>query len=115
MLEVLLLSIVLKTGCVSLGTFEITAYHGAQFAHYKGIPYTASGKVAKPFRTIAVDPQVIPMGSRVHIKGLGWRVAEDTGGVIKGRIIDLYASSRHAALQWGRRKREVCIAVEDKT
>ncbi len=72
---------------------------------YSGDPYeTATGARTTPGRTIAVDPRVIPMGARVYIPGVGVRVAEDTGGLIKGNRLDLCMSSRAAALDYGRRR-----------
>jgi 3D (Asp-Asp-Asp) domain-containing protein len=52
---------------------------------------------------MAVDPDVIPMGARVYIPGVGVRVAEDVGPAIKGNRIDLCMSSKTDALRWGRR------------
>jgi len=62
--------------------------------------------------TIAVDPEVIPLGTRLHIEGYGEGIAEDTGGAIKGEIIDLYMEDRNEALSWGRRQVEVRIIEE---
>lgn len=42
---------------------------------------------------IATDPSVIPMGTKVYIEGIGYRVARDTGGAIKGNKIDVLVSS----------------------
>lgn len=53
--------------------------------------------------TIAVDPRVIPLGTRIYVPGYGYGVAEDTGGAVKGRIIDLFFESRAEAIKWGRR------------
>lgn len=55
-------------------------------------------------RLIAVDPNVIPLGSRVWVEGYGYAVAGDTGGAIKGNIIDLLVQSESEANAWGRRQ-----------
>lgn len=54
-------------------------------------------------RTIAVDPKVIPYGSRVFIPGFGWRVAEDTGAQIKGNRIDVLVENEEKAYKLGRK------------
>jgi len=54
--------------------------------------------------TIAVDPSVIPLGARLYVPGYGWGRAEDTGGAIKGSIIDVYYPTEKEARQWGRQK-----------
>ena len=69
---------------------------------------TASGTRATPYRTVAVDPPVIPLGADVLVDygdGAGLRRyrAEDTGGAIKGNRIDLCVGSHAEALQLGRR------------
>ncbi len=51
---------------------------------------------------IAVDPRVIPLGSRVYIEGYGAAIAADIGSAIKGHRIDLCFSTRYEALRWGR-------------
>lgn len=59
---------------------------------------------------VAVDPRVIPLGTRVYVEGYGFAIASDTGGAIKGNRIDLcVGSSRGAAMQFGRRKVKVHI------
>ncbi len=52
---------------------------------------------------IAVDPRVIPLGTRVFVPGYGAAVAADVGSAIKGAIIDLWMPSTAAARAWGRR------------
>ncbi|WP_422122078.1 LysM peptidoglycan-binding domain-containing protein [Planococcus sp. X10-3] len=54
-------------------------------------------------KVIAVDPTVIPLGSKVWVEGYGEAIAGDTGGAIKGNKIDVFIPSRDAALQWGRK------------
>lgn len=53
---------------------------------------------------IAVDPRVIPLGSQLYVEGYGLGVAADTGGVIKGKRIDIFLESKSECLEWGRRK-----------
>ncbi|MGE6489509.1 LysM peptidoglycan-binding domain-containing protein [Paenisporosarcina sp. NPDC076898] len=54
-------------------------------------------------KVIAVDPSVIPLGSRVWVEGYGEAIAGDTGGAIKGNIIDLFMPNEQDALNWGRK------------
>ena len=63
---------------------------------------TATGTYPTEGRTIAVDPRVIPYGTPVWIEGIGWRIAEDTGGLIRGDRIDVMYESRAEALRVNR-------------
>lgn len=63
-------------------------------------------------RVIAVDPSVIPLGSMVEVEGMGVYIAGDTGGAIKGNIIDIHFNTVAEALQWGRRN--VTIRILNK-
>lgn len=69
---------------------------------------TASGIPVGP-GVVAVDPGVIPLGTRLTIPGYGQGIAADTGGAIQGARIDLWFSSDAEALAWGRRT--VTVAV----
>ncbi|MGI8317340.1 ubiquitin-like domain-containing protein [Halobacillus mangrovi] len=60
-------------------------------------------------KVIAVDPSVIPLGSRVWVEGYGYAVAGDTGGAINGNRIDLFMSSKSEALSFGSRNVKVKI------
>ena len=62
--------------------------------------------------TIAVDPAIIPLGTRLYVEGYGEGIAEDTGGAIKGEILDLYMESEDECWDWGRRTVEVRIIEE---
>ena len=66
---------------------------------------TKSGTTVKEGRTIATDPEVIPLGSEVLIPCLSDNVyiAEDIGGAIKGNKIDIYMENLQDAKEWGRR------------
>lgn len=60
-------------------------------------------------KVVAVDPNVIPLGSRVYVEGYGEAVAGDTGGAIKGNRIDLHVATTNAANNWGVRTVNVTI------
>jgi 3D (Asp-Asp-Asp) domain-containing protein len=55
------------------------------------------------YGVVAVDPSVIPLGTRLTIPGYGEGVAADTGSAIQGSTIDLWFPTEEAALAWGRR------------
>jgi 3D (Asp-Asp-Asp) domain-containing protein/peptidoglycan hydrolase CwlO-like protein len=63
---------------------------------------TATG-VAVGYGVVAVDPNVIPLGTRMTIPGYGEGVAADTGGAVSGSRIDLWFPTRAEALAWGAR------------
>jgi 3D (Asp-Asp-Asp) domain-containing protein len=52
---------------------------------------------------VAVDPTLIPLGTRLHVPGYGPGLAADVGIAIKGRLIDLWFPSSVQARKWGRR------------
>lgn len=70
--------------------------------------YTANGTFLRR-GLVAVDPGVIPLGTRLYIPGYGYAVADDTGGAIRGHKIDLAFDSHGEAIQFGRRDITVYI------
>ena len=77
---------------------------------YYGDTITSTGKRPKSGRTIAVDPRVIPYGSRVYIPKFGKTfIAEDCGGGIKGKRIDIFMNSRAACNKWGVRRIKIKV------
>lgn len=52
-------------------------------------------------KVIAVDPRVIPLGTKVWVEGYGEAIAADTGGAIKGNKIDVFIPTEGQARQWG--------------
>lgn len=93
----------------SLGMFKLTAYCACpkccgEWAD--GITYT--GTKATEGRTVAVDPDVIPLGSSVYINGHEY-VAEDIGGAIQGGRVDIFFDSHADALDFGVQYAEVKV------
>ncbi len=72
----------------------------------KGV--TALGMQAKQ-GVIAVDPRIIPLGTRVYVDGYGYALAADTGGAIKGNKIDVCFETHDEALRWGMRNTKVYV------
>lgn len=79
----------------------------------RGYGKTATGTTARRnpsgYSSIAVDPKVIPLGTKLYIEGYGYGIAEDTGGAIKGNIIDVFFNSNSECIRWGRRTVNVYI------
>lgn len=85
-----------------ISNVKATAYspiNGAKTA------YTASGMKAlrnsNGYSTIAVDPSVIPLGSKVYVEGYGYAIAADTGTSVKGNFIDVFFNTYKEACNWG--------------
>ena len=108
------------------GTGQVYASRGGDKINYKkkfsctATAYsnhsnTATGRV--PVRnegglsTIAVDPSVIPLGSKVYVDGYGYAIAADTGSAIKGDKVDLYLNSSGECNDWGRRSVNVLVVA----
>lgn len=76
---------------------------------------TKSGTTVHEGRTIAVDPELIPLRTTVEVwyegSKMGDYVAEDTGRLIKGCIIDIFVKDLDRALEWGRRQVEVRVPI----
>lgn len=62
---------------------------------------TATGHIPREGRTVAVDPKLIPLHSVIYVDGLGTFVAEDVGGAVKGKHLDIYISDHQRALSLG--------------
>jgi len=90
-------------------TMTSTAYT-ASCAGCSGITATGINLKENPNqKVISVDPNVIPLGSRVWVEGYGEAIAGDTGGAIKGNKIDIFIPTKQEALNWGRKTVKVKI------
>ncbi|MTW85026.1 LysM peptidoglycan-binding domain-containing protein [Virgibacillus dakarensis] len=88
---------------------EATAYT-AYCTGCSGISATGVNLRENPnAKIIAVDPDVIPLGSKVYVEGYGYAVAADTGGEIIGNTIDVHLPTKEQAYSWGRRTVDVTI------
>jgi len=88
---------------------EATAYT-AGCDGCSGITATGINLNNNPYaKVIAVDPNLIPLGSKVYVEGYGYAVAGDTGGAIKGHKIDVHLPTKEEAYNWGRRTVEITL------
>ncbi|MGK0467660.1 MAG: 3D (Asp-Asp-Asp) domain-containing protein [Clostridium sp.] len=91
-------------------TVKATAYWA-----FNGVnnTYTASGRKAvrnpSGYSTIAVDPRIIPLGTKLHVAGYGNAIAADKGSSVKGNYIDVYFDTRQEAISWGVKHLKVTI------
>ena len=95
-----------------IGTFTVTHYCPCEICCKKTDGITFTGTQATEGRTVAVDPDVIPLGSTVVIDGQEY-IAEDIGGAIKGNRIDKFMLDHNSALRAGIVQAEVWIGVKN--
>jgi 3D (Asp-Asp-Asp) domain-containing protein len=90
-------------------TVKATAYT-ASCKGCTGITKTGFNLKANPNKKIiAVDPTVIPLGTKVHVEGYGKAIAADIGGDIKGKRIDVFIPTKKAAIKFGVKRLKVTI------
>ena len=88
-------------------TMKATAYSTAQPGLGR---YTANGTdLHTNPRVIAVDPRIIPLGTKVSVEGYGTYIAADTGGAIKGNRIDIHFSTVQECINFGRKSVKITI------
>lgn len=92
-------------------TMKMTATaYTAECDGCSGITYTGLNLLEnRNMKVIAVDPNVIPLGTRVHVEGYGEAIAGDIGGAIKGNKIDIHVPTKDEAYSWG--VREVTVTI----
>ena len=91
-----------------LGTYKITAYCGCRSCSGGWGNRTASGRRAKQGRTISVDRRKIKLGTKVRINGHLY-TAEDVGGGVRGKHIDMYFSSHSQVKRFGKKYSKVYV------
>ena len=96
-----------KQAVAAAMTMIATAYTADSASAYPS-GYTATGILARE-GVVAVDPHVIPLGTRLFVPGYGIAVAADTGGAIVGKRIDLCMDRYGDAVQFGRRTVQVYV------
>jgi 3D (Asp-Asp-Asp) domain-containing protein len=105
---------------IAFGAMRGWSLSGGRLMEMKSTAYLPSAGRANPtFKTatgrparrgmVAVDPRVIPLHSLLYVEGYGWGIAADTGGAIKGAIIDVCVDDMTEARNWGRRKVKVIV------
>ncbi|MHA6250594.1 3D domain-containing protein [Oceanobacillus sp. CAU 1775] len=92
-------------------TFSVTATaYTAECEGCSGITYTGVNlNKNRNAKVIAVDPNVIPLGSEVYVEGYGYAIAADIGSAIKGNKIDLHVPTKDEAFAWGVRTVKITI------
>ena len=104
---------------VDIGEFKLTAYCPCEICcgKFAGPPLNKTGSIGVGVYegvTVAVDPNIIPYGTKLYIEGVGVRIAADCGGAIKGNRIDVYYANHKDA--WtsglGHTPRQVYIIEE---
>ncbi|WP_044747347.1 G5 and 3D domain-containing protein [Bacillus alveayuensis] len=102
---------------VSRGTTSTAKEFYVVATAYTGSCNGCSGKTSTGFnlkanpdaKVIAVDPNVIPLGSKVYVEGYGYAIAADTGSKIKGKRIDVFFPNASSAYRWGRKQVKVRV------
>lgn len=79
--------------------------------YFSGDPHGAYGLPCE-YGTVAVDRNLIPLGSLLYIEGYGYAIANDVGSAIKGKTVDLYMETYDQCVMWGSRRTTVYV-IED--
>lgn len=104
---------------VKVGTLQTVSRGGGQIRFSKAFDMVATAYThtggntstgVKPYvGVVAVDPSVIPMGSRLYVEGYGYCQALDRGSNVKGRHVDVFLETKKQAQSWGRKRVKVYL------
>lgn len=102
-----------KSRLIAMGTISSASRSGKRFDFERALvveatAYTHTGSrtatgLYPEVGTVAVDPDIIPLGSKLYIEGYGFAKAQDVGGAIRGNRVDVFVDTQGAAMRWGRR------------
>lgn len=95
-----------------VGKYKITYYCACKKCCGKDNGITASGAKAKEGVTVAADTSKLPFGSKIYIKGIGWRTVQDRGGAIKGNRLDIYISSHNNPMPYNVQTLDVWVEIK---
>ena len=93
---------------IPLGVFKTTGYCPCRACSEGWGRHTCTGAIAAASHTVAVDPKVIPFGSKLMINGVVY-TAEDRGGGVRGNHIDIFFNTHGETLQHGTQNAEVYL------
>jgi len=99
---------VYRGGATNEFYMEATAY-SPTVQETDGNPWMTASGMKSGHGVVAVDPKVIPLGSKLYVEGYGYAIAGDTGGAIKGNRIDVFFYSSDEMARWGRRWARVFV------
>jgi 3D (Asp-Asp-Asp) domain-containing protein len=99
---------VYRGGATNEFYMEATAY-SPTVQETDGNPWMTASGMKSGRGVVAVDPKVIPLGSKLYVEGYGYAIAGDTGGAIKGDRIDVFFYSSGETARWGRRWARVFV------
>lgn len=99
---------VYRGGATNEFYMEATAY-APTVQETDGDPWMTASGMKSGQGVVAVDPKVIPLGSKLYVEGYGYAIAGDTGSAIKGNRIDVFFYSPDETARWGRRRVRVFL------
>ena len=95
-----------------IGKYKITYYCSCKQCCGKDDGITASGVKVQEGVTVAADTSILPFGTQIYIKGIGWRTVQDRGGAIKGNRLDIYIPSHNDPMPYNVQNLDVWVMLE---
>lgn len=94
-----------------IGKYKITYYCACKQCCGKETGITASGAKVQAGVTVAADTSKLPFGTKIYIKGIGWRTVQDRGGAIKGNRLDIYIPSHNDPMPYNVQNLDVWVEI----